>query len=358
MDGVQVSFGSMTQTWLKLICLLMAGAIFPAGGNALAASGPEGAGTGRIRVGVVFDKGGRDDRSFNASAWRGLDRAKQELGIDGKYVEAMDDNAYEPAIRTFARKRFDLVTAIGFSQAESISRVAADFPDRHFALVDAVSTLPNVRSLLFGDHEGAFLAGAAAALKSSTGKVGFIGGMDVPLIRRFDMGFKAGARHIRKDVQVFSNFVGVTVDSWNNPPKAKELALAQYNNGVDVIYVAAGASNAGVFDAAGAKSKYAIGTDSNQNGMRPGLILTSILKRIDVAVFQTIADVRAGKFTAGKMEFGVANGGIDYAVDRHNEGVLTQELRARLDDIKRQIASGAIKVPDYYIEADRASYRK
>jgi len=355
MDGVRVSFGSMTSTSSRFKAFWPA--LFAGGMLFFGPAHPEASGA-RIRVGVVFDKGGRDDRSFNSAAWRGLERAKQDLGIDGKYVEAMDDNAYEPAIRTFARKKFDLVTAVGFSQAEPVSRVAADFPDRRFALVDSVSPQPNVRSLVFGDHEGAFLAGAAAALKSSTGKVGFIGGMDVPLIRRFDMGFKAGARHIRKDVQVFSNFVGVTVDSWNNPPKAKELALAQYNNDVDVIYVAAGASNAGVFDAAGAKSRYAIGTDSNQNGMRPGRVLTSILKRIDVAVFQTISDVRDGKFTAGKMEFGVANGGIDYAVDRHNEGVLTPELRARLDDIKRQIASGAIKVPDYYTEADRASYNK
>ena len=312
----------------------------------------------KIRVGVVFDKGGRDDRSFNASAWRGLDDAKKQLGIDGKFVEAMDDNAYEPAIRTFARKKFDLIIAVGFGQAEAISRVAADFPDRRFALVDAVSPLPNVRSLVFGDHEGAFLAGAAAVMKSATGKVGFIGGMDVPLIRRFDMGFRAGARHVRRDATTISNFIGVTADSWNNPPKAKELALAQYNRGVDVIYVAAGASGAGVFDAAGAKEKFAIGTDSNQNGMRPGLILTSILKRIDVAVLKTITDAQAGKFTGGKVEFGVANGGIDYAVDHHNAGVLTDDLRRKLDELKSQVAAGTLKVPDYYVEADRATYKK
>lgn len=312
----------------------------------------------KIRVGVVFDKGGRDDRSFNASAWRGLEEAKRQLGVDAKYVEAMDDNAYEPAIRTFARKKFDLTIAIGFSQAESMTRVAADFPNQRFALVDAVSSQPNVRSLLFGDHEGAFLAGVAAMMKSTTGKVGFIGGMDVPLIRRFEFGFRAGARHVRKDALTVANFVGITVDSWNNPPKAKELALSQYNGGVDVIYVAAGASNIGVFDAAGAKSKFAIGTDSNQNGMRPGLILTSILKRIDAAVFQTIADVQTGKFTGGKMEFGVANGGIDYALDRHNEGVLTTDIRAKLEEMKRQISNGSIKVPDYYVETDRANFKK
>ena len=313
---------------------------------------------GKIRVGVVFDKGGRDDRSFNAAAARGLDEAKRQLGIDAKYVEAMDDNAYEPAIRTFARKKFDLIIAVGFGQAEPMSRVAVDFPERRFALVDAPSSQPNVRSLLFSDHEGAFLAGAAAIMKSSTGKVGFIGGMDVPLIRRFDLGYRAGVHHMQKGATTVSNFVGVTADSWNNPPKAKELALAQYNSGVDVIYVAAGASNAGVFDAAGAKSKFAIGTDSNQNAMRPGLILTSILKRIDVAVFQTVSDVQTNKFTGGKIEFGIANGGIDYAFDRYNEGVFTPALRSKLDELKRQIAAGVIKVPDYYVEADRATFKK
>lgn len=302
-----------------------------------------------FRVGMVFDKGGRDDRSFNAAAWQGLQQAKSKLGVDVKFVEAMDDNAYEPALRTFARKKFDLVVAIGFSQAEPVARAARDFPGVHFALVDAVVDLPNVRSLLFADHEGAFIAGAAARLKSRTGKVGFLGGMDVPLIRRFDMGFKAGVRHVDQQASPLSNFVGVTVDSWNNPPKAKELALAQFANGVDVIYVAAGASAAGAFDAAAEKSVFAIGTDSNQNGQKPGRILTSILKRIDVAIYQTIDDALNGRFSGGKREFGVANGGIDYAMDRFNDSLLDADMRKKLDEIKSGIATAAIKVPDYYL---------
>jgi basic membrane protein A len=305
--------------------------------------------TNRFRIGMVFDKGGRDDRSFNAAAWQGLQEAKGKLGVDVKFVEAMDDNAYEPALRTFARKNFNLIIAIGFSQAEPVARAARDFPGVHFALVDAVVDLPNVRSLIFADHEGAFIAGAAARLKSRTGKVGFLGGMDVPLIRRFDMGFKAGARHVDLRSSPLSNFVGVTVDSWNNPPKAKELALSQFANGVDVIYVAAGASAAGAFDAAAEKGVFAIGTDSNQNGQKPGRILTSILKRIDVAIYQTIDDALGGRFSGGKREFGVANGGIDYAVDRFNDKLMDLDTRKKLDQIKSEIASGSIKVPDFYL---------
>lgn len=316
---------------------------------ALLAEVSSAAGPHRFRVGMVFDKGGRDDRSFNAAAWQGLAGARSKLGVDVKFVEAMDDNAYEPALRTFARKKFDLVIAIGFSQAEPIARAARDFPSAHFALVDAVVDQPNVRSLVFADHEGAFLAGAAARLKSRTGKVGFLGGMDVPLIRRFDMGFKAGARHIDAKAVTLSNFVGVTVDSWNNPPKAKELALSQFANGVDVLYVAAGASAAGAFDAAAERGVFVIGTDSNQNGQKPGRVLTSILKRIDVAIYQTIEDAKSGRFSGGKREFGIANGGIDFAVDRFNESIMDPEIKKKLEQFKREIAGGVIKVPDYYL---------
>lgn len=309
-------------------------------------------GAGAIRVGVVFDKGGKDDRSFNAAAWRGLQEAVARLGIDGKSVEAMDDNAYEPALRTFARKKFDLIIGVGFAQAEPIARVALEYPQQHFAIVDGVATPPNVRSLVFGDHEGAFLAGVAARMKSRSGMVGFIGGMDVPLIRRFARGYIAGVQHVAPRSPVAVNFVGITADSWNNPPKAKELAFAQFGSGVDVIYTAAGGSNSGVFDAVTERpGKFAIGTDSNQNGERPGFILTSILKKIDVAVFDTIAAVQSGAFTAGVAEFGISNGGIDYAIDRYNDKILDSGIRDRLDLLKKEIIKGSVLVPDYYRES-------
>lgn len=313
----------------------------------------------KIRIGIVFDKGGKDDRSFNAAAWRGLQDAILRLGVDGKSVEAMDDNAYEPALRTFARKKFDLIIGVGFAQAEPIARVAAEFPGRRFAIVDGVARKPNIRSLVFGDHEGAFLAGVAARMKSKSGVVGFIGGMDVPLIRRFAMGYEAGVRHISPRGAVAINFVGITADSWNNPPKAKELAFAQFGAGVDVIYTAAGGSNAGVFDAVAEKlNKFAIGTDSNQNALRPGFILTSILKKIDIAVFDTIAMVQSGTFSGGIAEFGISNGGIDYALDRYNQDILDPTIVATLETLKQQIASGDIKVPDYYEESAVQKNRK
>lgn len=300
------------------------------------------------KVGIVFDKGGKDDKSFNASAYKGVMEAKDKLKIQLKYVEAADDNAFEPMLRAFASKKFDLVIGVGFAQAEAIKKIATEFPKVNFAIVDAKVDAPNVRSLLFAEHEGSFLVGAIAALTSKTGTVGFIGGMDVPLIRRFATGFEAGARHVNPKAKVVTNFVGVTPEAWNNPPKAKELALAQYNGGADVIFGAAGASGAGLFDAAEEKKKFAIGVDSNQNWIKPGLVLTSMLKRVDVAVYKTVDDAVNGKFTGGNAEFGFANQGVDYAIDDNNAKILTAEVKLKADGIKADILSGKIKVPDYF----------
>lgn len=306
-----------------------------------------------IKVGLVLDKGGKDDKSFNSAAYLGATKAEKELKIELKYVEATDTNAIENLHRAFARKNFDLVIGIGFAQAEAVKKVAAQFPNVKFAIVDGDITGPNVRSLLFTDHEGSFLVGAAAALKSKDGKVGFIGGMDIPLIRRFQMGYEAGAKHINPKAQVITNYIGVTGEAWNNPAKAKELALAQISQGADVIFVAAGASGSGVFDAVEEKKKLAIGVDSNQNWMKPGFILTSMLKRVDVAVFNTIQDTQNGKFTAGAVNYGIKDKGVDYAMDEHNKKLLTPDLTKKLDNLKAQITAGKIKVPDYYTQGKK-----
>lgn len=306
-----------------------------------------------IKVGLVLDKGGKDDKSFNSAAYLGATKAEKELKIELKYVEATDTNAIENLHRAFARKNFDLIIGIGFAQAEAVKKVAAQFPNVKFAIVDGDVTAPNVRSLLFTDHEGSFLVGAAAALKSKDGKVGFIGGMDIPLIRRFQMGYEAGAKHINPKAQVITNYIGVTGEAWNNPAKAKELALAQISQGADVIFVAAGASGSGVFDAVEEKKKLAIGVDSNQNWMKPGFILTSMLKRVDVAVFNTIQDTQNGKFTAGAVNYGIKDKGVDYAMDEHNKKLLTPDLTKKLDDLKAQITAGKIKVPDYYTQGKK-----
>jgi basic membrane protein A len=301
-----------------------------------------------FKVGLVLDRGGKDDKSFNASAYEGAMKAKKEQGIFLKYVEASDDNAFEPLLRAFAEKNFDLIIGIGFAQKEAIKKVASQFPEKHFAIVDADVEAPNVRSLLFEEHEGAYIVGAIAALTSKTGKVGFVGGMDVPLIRRFEMGYEAGAKKINPQVTVEANYCGVTSAAWNNPPRGKELAMAQYDDGVDVIFAAAGASGFGVFDAAEERKKLAIGCDSNQDWTKPGLILTSMLKRVDLAVYTTIAEAKAGKFAAGAKRFGLADKGVDYSIDQYNENLLPESVRQRVDELKTEIIAGKIVVPDYY----------
>jgi basic membrane protein A len=301
-----------------------------------------------FRVGLVLDRGGKDDKSFNASAYEGATEARKKLGIYLKYVEPTDDNEFEPLLRGFAQKDFDLIIGIGFVQKEMVQKVAAKFPQKHFAIVDAQVDAPNVRSLMFEEHEGGFIVGAIAAMTSKTGKVGFVGGMDVPLIRRFEMGYEAGAKKINPQIGVVVNFCGVTSEAWNNPPKGKELALAQYDGGADVIFAAAGASGLGVFDAAEDRKKFAIGVDSNQDWMKPGLILTSVLKRVDLAVFNVIQESQAGKFTAGLKRFGLADKGVDYSVDQYNEKILPESVRQRADQLKADIIAGKIVVPDYY----------
>ena len=301
-----------------------------------------------LKVGLVLDRGGKDDKSFNSSAYAGCLRAKSELGVSLKYVEATDDNAFEPLLRGFANRDYDLIIGIGFAQKEAISKVAAQFPTRHFAIVDAQVEAPNVQSLLFEEHEGAYLVGAIAAMTTKTGKIGFVGGMDIPLIRRFEMGYEAGAKSINSKITVMANFVGITSEAWNNPPKGKELAVSQYDAGADIIFAAAGASGLGVFDAAEEKRKFAIGVDANQDWTKPGLILTSMLKRVDEAVYTSIQEMKTGKFSGGVKRFGLANKGIDYSVDEYNSRILTEAVRKRADELKSEIISGKIQVPDYY----------
>jgi basic membrane protein A len=302
------------------------------------------------KIAIVFDKGGKDDKSFNASAYSGVMEAKDKLGAVVKYVEAPDANAFEPMLRDFAKKGDrDLIIGIGVSQADAMAKVAAQYPNQKFLIVDAEVKAPNVSCALFQEHEGSFLVGAIAAMKSKSGVVGFIGGMDIPLIRRFQMGYEAGVKKINPKAKVLSNYVGVTGDAWHNPAKAKELALAQMSQKADVIFHAAGASGEGLFDAVEEKTgTFAIGVDSNQNWLKPGKVLTSMLKHVDHAVFQTVSDLAAGKFTPGVRRFGLKDGGVDYAMDGSNAALIDAETKKRIDQIKADIIAGKIKVPDFY----------
>jgi basic membrane protein A len=301
-----------------------------------------------LKIGLVLDKGGKDDKSFNSAAYEGAKKAEKELGIELKYVEATDLNAIENLHRNLASKNYKLIIGVGFAQVDAVKKIAAQFPQTQFAIVDGEVSAPNVKSLLFEEQEGSYLIGAIAALKSKTGKVGFIGGMDVPLIRRFAMGYEAGVKYINPKAVVSENFIGVTGEAWNNPAKAKELALSQYSSGNDVLFVAAGASGSGVFDAAEEKKKFAIGVDSNQDWIKPSYVLTSMLKRVDVAVFDTISQVKAGQFKGGVYRYGLKDKGIDYSYDEYNKNILTADIRKKADELKDKIIKGEIKVPDYY----------
>ena len=303
-----------------------------------------------FRVGLVLDRGGKDDKSFNSTAYAGAAEAQSKLGIALKYVEVPDDNSFEPVLRSFAQKDYDLIISVGFAQRDSLKKVAAQFPKKHFAIVDSQVDAPNVRGLLFEEHEGAYIIGAIAALTSKTGRIGLVAGMDIPLLRRFATGYEAGARKINPGITVTANYVGITSEAWNNPPKGKELALGQYDAGVDIIFAAAGASGLGVFDAAEERKKFVIGVDANQDGIKPGLVLTSLLKRIDRAVYDTIEEARTGRFVGGAKHFGLANQGVDFSVDQYNAEILTPATRQRANELKADIIAGRIIVPDYYLK--------
>lgn len=315
---------------------------------------------GKTRVGIVFDIGGKDDRSFNAAAWEGVKRAERELGIVLRDVEPGTPNAIEPAMRAFAEKGYDLVIGVGFAQGSIMQQVALDYPNIKFAIVDGVivdkngKPLPNVASLVFREHEGSFLVGMLAAAKSKTGTIGFLGGMDIPLIHRFETGYEEGARSVNPNVRVLDSYVGVTDTAWNNPVKGKELALAQISKGADVIFTAAGNSGLGVFDAveqagkdeSGAARNFVIGVDSNQNGLKPGFVLTSMVKRVDNAVFDAVKSVQNNNFQAGFNVFGLDKNGVAYSMDDFNKDLIPAEVIARAEESKQKIISGEIKVTD------------
>jgi basic membrane protein A len=312
------------------------------------------------KVGIVFDIGGKNDRSFNAAAWEGVQRAERDLGICLYDIEPGNPTSIEPAMRAFAERNFDLVIGVGFAQGPIMQKVARDYPNINFAIVDGVIQdengvpIPNVASLVFREHEGSYLVGMIAAAKSRTGVLGFLGGMDIPLIHRFKEGYEEGARAVRPDVRFVTNFVGVTDHAWNNPGKGKELALNQIEKGADVIFTAAGNSGLGAFDAVeqfgknsnGEANRFVIGVDSNQNGVKPGFVLTSMVKRVDNAVYDVIQEVLEGRFAGGFHVFGLDKDGVAYSLDEFNRPLIPSDVLQRADEAKGRIIAGDIKVTD------------
>jgi basic membrane protein A len=300
----------------------------------------------KVHVGIVFDAGGKDDRSFNAAAWQGVLRAKRELPVVVRDAEPGDPNSVEPALRAFAERGYDIIIGVGFSQTPIIEQVAKDYPKLDFAIVDGVSQLPNVASLIFKEHEGSYLVGMIAARTSKTGVLGFLGGMDIPLIHKFATGYEEGAHAVNPNIRVIQNYVGVTDAAWNNPGKGKEISVAQIGKGADVLFAAAGNSGLGAFDAAEQYDKYVIGVDSNQNWVKPGHVLTSMVKRVDSSVFQIVRDRVNGTYKGGIHVYGLENDGIGYALDQYNEKLIPKSVIAEVEAAKQKIIRGEIKVTD------------
>ncbi|MEO5735716.1 MAG: BMP family ABC transporter substrate-binding protein [Rubrivivax sp.] len=293
---------------------------------------------------VVFELGGKNDKSFGQSAAEGAERWKRETGK--LYLEFEIQNAAqrEQAIRRFAERGANPVVGVGFPQASAIEKVARDFPKTSFAIVDMVVPLPNVQSFVYREHEGAFLAGLLAVLASKTGTIGFVGGQDIPLVRKVLCGYEQGAHHADPKARVVSAMTGSTNAAWTDPVRGAELARAQAAQGADVIFAAAGSTGLGVLQAAADLKILGIGVDSNQNGLHPGQMLTSMLKRTDVAVFSAFGGVRPGV-----TELGLKEDGLALAFDEHNAALVTKAMRARVDAARADIVAGRITVVDWTV---------
>ncbi len=299
-----------------------------------------------MKVGIVYSTGGKGDKSFNDSAFRGLERAKTELGIEFSEYEPKDPGTEAMnQLRQYAESgEYELIIAVGFSMKDSLVTVAKEFPEQKFAIIDeTVKDLPNVASLNFKEHEGSFLMGALAAMMSKTNVVGFVGGVEVPIIQRFDAGFIQGAKYVKPDIKVLSVYVG-GANAFNDTPNGKSKAETLIQQKADVIYHAAGATGLGVFQAAKEKGVYAIGVDSNQDNVEPGVILTSMIKNVDVSVFELIKNVKEGSYKPQVYEFGLKENGVGTTNFEFTKDKIGAENIKKLDEIKAKIVSGEIKV--------------
>ncbi len=314
------------------------------------------------KICMVLDKGGKDDHSFNESAVRGFQKAMKDLPIskESLFVEPKNDSQITQYFVNFSTSaRCDFIIGIGFNPSSYLANMAQNYPQKKFLAIDSnvedKNKAKNIRSITFEEHEGSFIVGAIAAMKTKTNKIGFIGGMDVPIIHRFLLGYEAGAKYVNPKIKVTSTFIGVTPDAWNNPSKAKELALAQYENDTDIIFQVAASSGNGIFNAAEdmnkslGKTKYfAIGVDSNQNWINPKIILTSMIKRVDVSVYNSINEFIHNKFQSGHATYGLQNSGVDWSYDKYNQSFFTTTDIAKINKIKKDILYKKIIVPDFY----------
>src|SRR5258707_577705 len=300
-----------------------------------------------IKPAIVYANGGKFDKSFNEGVSNGAKKFSDETKIAVVDFEPANETQFEQAQRRFAQRGQDPIIAVGFSQAVALEKVAKEFPNIHFTIIDSVVDLPNVQSVLFKEHEGSFLVGVAAALASKSGKVGFVGGMDIPLIRRFQCGFEQGAKYANPKAELIANMTGTTPAAWNDPGRGAELAKGQFDRGVDVVYAAAGSTGIGVLQAAKDRGKLGIGVDSNQNHLHPGAILTSMLQRVDLATYNSFKAAQAGTWKGGTQVLGLKEGGVDWALDKDNEKLITADMKGKVNAAKADIESGKIVVHDY-----------
>ncbi|WP_342114371.1 BMP family lipoprotein [Pseudoduganella sp. OTU4001] len=298
------------------------------------------------KLGIVYDAGGKFDKSFNQSAFEGASRFQKDTGIKFIEVQASSDTQAEQVMRGLARKNLDLIAAIGFAQTQAVQKVAKEFPKVRFVLIDGVAQGNNVNSVTFKEEEGSYLVGVAAAMASKTKKLGFIGGIDIPLIRTFACGYAQGAKSVDKKSEVISNMVGTTSAAWNDPAKGGELARAQFDRGVDVVFAVAGGSGMGTLQTAKEKGKLSIGVDSNQNHLYPGSVLTSMVKRVDNAVYDSFMQMKNGTWKAGVTAKGLKEGGVDWALDEHNRKLITPEIEKKVMGARKDIIDGKTKVID------------
>lgn len=330
--------------------MALAGALFMSvgcnGGGESNASGTSGTtgetGGKKLVIGMVFDSGGRGDKSFNDSAYAGLERAQKELGIEAKTVDSAKESDYESNLDTLAEQGVDLIVAVGISMEAAVKKAAPKHPNIKFALVDANVDSPNVRGLTFKEEDGSFLVGYLAGLMSKSNKVGFVGGQEIPLIKKFEAGYAAGVKTANPNVTVLpAKYTG----SWNDADLGKQSAKTLYSQGADIIYHASGGCGRGVFEAAKEENRYAIGVDSDQDYMQEGRILTSMIKRVDEAVFQTIKDVKEGKFTAGPVVYDLKANGVGVSDMKFTKDLVGADNIKKLEEIKAKIVSGEIVPP-------------
>ncbi|HLO97634.1 MAG TPA: BMP family ABC transporter substrate-binding protein [Fimbriimonas sp.] len=296
----------------------------------------------KLKIGMVFDAGGKGDKSFNDSAFAGLEKAEKELGIEYRTVDSKSQKDFETNISTLAEQGYDLVIAVGITQMNAMNTVAPKFPNTKFAIIDAPVEAKNVRSLLFSEEQGSYLAGIVAGATSKTGKIGFVGGMKIDLILKFEAGFKAGALSANPKIVVLP---GKYTESWDDTQAGKENAKALFNEGADIVYHAAGRCGVGVIEAAKEMKKFAIGVDSDQDDVAPGSVLTSMIKRVDVGVFQTIKDVQENKFAAGMKTYDLSIDGVGLSEMKHTKDIVGEATLAKVEAARKGIIDGTIKVP-------------